>query len=268
MTNKTVYLSTMVLALVVLAGSSQAIASLSDGLVAQFSFESTIDDASDFNHVGVVTDAEYVDGATLSGLDFSGNPTSYLEVPHSDSLNPSAALTVSFWAKAERATNEWMGVLYKAAEEPVMGTGYRERVYSFWIGSNRVAHFSSTGEGAQQQSYCNSPPLAFRFNEFVHFAGVIDTLEQVMKVYVNGRFVAECDYPYSAIRSGSYPLRIGSPFIVDTDEGAFDGVMDEVKIYSKVLTDAEIKAEYLAGGGTSPNSPANSITIDTTARLG
>lgn len=61
-----------------------------------------------------------------------------------------------------------------------------------------------------------------------------------LKLYVNGQ-LAETTPANQPLSSHSYPLKIGARA---TGSNPFPGLVDEVKLYSRVLTAAEIKAEY------------------------
>ncbi len=208
------------------------------GLVAHYPFDGNANDTSGNGNNGTVYDAFFVGGKFGSGIEVSGNYSSYVEVPHSDSLSPSQAVTISLWAKALSPSPAYSSLIYKAGAPPTTCCG--DRVYSLWLRSDGGIHFASTPEGASNQVYCDSPGGLFGLNNFGHVAGVINTADHTMKIYVNGEQVQVCTNYGDKIRGGSYPLRIGGHFHTLGDQYNFDGVIDEVRIYNRALSQEEI----------------------------
>jgi hypothetical protein len=87
---------------------------------------------------------------------------------------------------------------------------------------------------------CNSASRGILVNEWTHVVGVVDAKGQLMEVYINGTLVKSCPYSRAGIRHGSFPLRVGGPFITLWDQSGLDGVLDEVRIYHRALTDDDV----------------------------
>jgi hypothetical protein len=83
--------------------------------------------------------------------------------------------------------------------------------------------------------------LVFQPEEWNHITFVYDFVEErrsIMKLYVNGEL--------DAIRTnaGSYSISSGEFSIGSSSEGNFDGVLDEILVFDRVLLDEEISAIY------------------------
>jgi hypothetical protein len=238
-------------------------AGLEDGLVAYYSFSGNANDESGNANHGAIHNAIFVDGKFGYGLEFSGSYDSYVEVPHNDSLTPSYAITISLWAKVLNSSGGYASLIYKAGEEPT-SVGFRDRIYSLWSHSQGL-HFTSTPDGASSQIQCNSPSDLYGLDEFVHFAGVIDTANHTMTIYFNANMVQNCSYFGDKIRGGNYPLRIGGHFHTLFDQFNFNGVIDEVRIYNRALSETEIRELYLL---QPTNQPPMAICQDVTVVAG
>lgn len=216
---------------------------LNDGLVAYYPFNGNANDESGNGNHGTIYNSTFVDGKSGSALEFSGDLTSYVEVPHSDSLSPSSAVSISLWAKEITASPAYSSLIYKAGGEPIGMFG--ERQYSLWTTASQAMHLTSTPEGSTNQIYTTSPNGSYVEGQFFHVAGVIDAPNHIMKIYVNGTKIQE--YPYSGdqIRTGNYPLRIGGHFYHNfCDQSNFNGIIDEVRIYNRALSETEIQELY------------------------
>jgi len=78
-----------------------------------------------------------------------------------------------------------------------------------------------------------------------------------LKLYVNGQ-LADTVPANQTLSSHSYPLKIGARA---TGSNPFLGLVDEVKLYSRVLTAAEVKAEYDAqNAGVPTGLSLNTLT--------
>jgi hypothetical protein len=217
-------------------------ASLNDGLVAYYPFNGDANDASGKGNNGIIYNATFVQGISGSGLQFTGNLDSYVEVPDNGTLSPSQAVTVSLWAKKITPSPAYSSLIYKAASEPIGWCG--DRQYTLWTTSSQGLHLTSTPEGSTSQIYTTSPAGLYVEGQFFHVVGVVDASNHIMKIYVNGIEVQE--YPYSGdqIRSGNYPLRIGGHFHYMGDQFNFGGIIDEVRIYNRALSDSEVQQLY------------------------
>lgn len=81
--------------------------------------------------------------------------------------------------------------------------------------------------------------------QWYHFAAVFDSVADVQYVYVNGALAASASNTLSTI-SNTTPFnnnRIGN----DSDTGEeFDGRIDDIRVYNRALTAAEVTALYNA----------------------
>ncbi|MBN1805161.1 MAG: LamG domain-containing protein [Sedimentisphaerales bacterium] len=177
------------------------------------------------NHGTLQNDAHKVigydgDAVMLDGID------DFVEVPHNTTLTVDNEVTVMAWINAGRyiAPNgeSWQGILSK---------GNSPRSYSLYTEVSQALHFSTNGVGTLSMG---TIPL----NEWVHVAAMVVGGQH--QYYINGE---------DAGLSGSGITLPGSadaaPVVIGrTQEGttrSFLGMIDDVRIYNRALTQQEIQ---------------------------
>ena len=215
-------------------------------LVLYFSFDEldgdmTIDHSLYGNNGNIQGAPELVDGKFGKALKFNGE-SDWIEVPHNSILTVTESVTVMAWINAERHmgpnNQRWQGILSK---------GNSPRSYSFYTESpSECLHFSGGGSG----SVCTGK---IALNEWQHVVGQVDS--GTHKYWLNGEPVGEFGdknaLPGEADTSVVY---VGT-----TAEGAnrrFLGLIDEVRIWNRALSEDEIRTEmetgYQAGTAVDP----------------
>jgi glucose/arabinose dehydrogenase/PKD repeat protein len=202
------------------------------GLVLAYGFEETTGtsatDASPSKNTGTVN------GATRSTAGRYGRALSFdgtndrVDVPDSTSLDLTTAMTLEAWVKPTSNTG-WRTVILKER-----GTG--GHVYALYSseGTAPIAEsFTSAYTGALGTS-----PLTL--NAWSHLATTYDGT--ALRLYVNGNQVASKAMT-GAMAATASPLRIGGNALWGE---YFAGLIDEVRIYNKALTTAQIQADMSA----------------------
>ncbi len=231
------------LMLLVIAGAS--LAGLNDGLVAYYPFNGNANDESGNNNNGTVN------GATLTS-DRSGNPNSaylfnggqYIEIPHSSTLNfGTGDITVSAWFKAPvGGIGTYGGIIGKELQV------YPNPSIILRISDQRLLQFAVLD--------CGTPPCGYDINwtvlstmrvdddVFHHAAGVRNSTGY--NLYLDGQLVANLvQSPKNADSNAN--LFIGSQ-AVRTGTGTaylpFNGIIDDVRVYKRALSESEIQQLY------------------------
>ncbi|MEY8838106.1 LamG domain-containing protein, partial [Cribrihabitans sp. XS_ASV171] len=89
--------------------------------------------------------------------------------------------------------------------------------------------------------------------EWVHVAAVFDRTNGQQRLYINGEPTVTEAMRTTVAQGTDAPLRIGWSREIDASYGAFDGAVDEVRLWSTARGDAEILADFasaLAGDET------------------
>jgi hypothetical protein len=190
-----------------------------------------VKDLSGHGNHGIVHGAEQVEGRAGGALSFKGKED-YVECKNSSSLNPTAALTVCAWIKVRSLR---AGYLVSKEDWKDGEHGYVLRADDIQTGKFKL----TIGDGTWHDARSDDPvDLA----EWHHVASTFDGKSMV--VFVDGR-----KGPPTTLEQPISPspgnLRIGCGSF-DTERD-FDGVIDEVAIFARALSDKEVQAVYAMG---------------------
>ena len=108
---------------------------------------SVVEDVSGYNNHGTIhgpdfscasDDPENTPSGIGCSLDFNGI-NNYVEIPHSQYMVPSGAITISFWLYLKQSiscsgANNWRSILYKSAGKAAATTGYDVTLEDIRIG--------------------------------------------------------------------------------------------------------------------------------------
>ena len=187
----------------------------------------TATDASGQSNNGTVSGATRNTGGRFGGaLSFDG-VNDWVTVADSNSLDLTTGMTFEAWVRPTAIGSSWRTVLLK--EQP------GDLIYALYAGdgTGRAAShiFTTTDRGV---SGTTATPL----NAWTHLATTYDGANQ--RLYVNGVQAASRAVT-GAVRVSTGALRIGGNNVW-TDEW-FAGLIDEMRVYNRALTAAEIQAD-------------------------
>lgn len=220
--------------------SPDAIAFPSDGLVAYYSFDdgSAIDTSGEGNH-GTVSGAVAAAGKSRNALSFDG--TDDRVTASSDGLGDTpTAFTISLWAKG--ATN---GVDYTYLLHRGVSSTLGDSVY--WIGTNNSDYITAGIDG----NFSNPTDVQLSDTEWRHVVLVWDG--STVSTYVDGVF--KVSYSDSSITNtvAGTTLAIADSYVTNTDRN-YSGLIDEVRIYNRALSAAEVASLFRFPGGVEPGT--------------
>ena len=228
-------------------GSTFAQINLDSMLVAYFPFNGNANDESVNNNNGTIY------GATLTADRFSADSSAYLfdgiddyiDCGNNNSLDITQSLTMSAWVKPDSTAG------------PV-ATKWKTEYVSFGGGSYylTIEYFSITYNGYESVSITNSDLLDEKV--FYHIVGIYNYETDSLFYYVNGELTNQIAVNGGEIPITSSKLLLGATrwYAPSFQEKYYKGVIDEVRIYSRAITDDEIT--YLYNG----QIPISIATID------
>ena len=201
--------------------------------------------AKDFSGNGndgnLVNGPTWVDGKYGKALSFDG-VDDYVEVPDSLSLNPKS-ITIEFWVyQISRNPNTWTFLVNKDGWK-----SYHLISEDVWA-TNRVG-FTVRVNGADYRLWTSKAIGSY----WSYLAFTYDASTGEQRTYVNGELDTEVLQPVGDIDTLAGPLRI-----TGSKAERFHGLIDEVRIYNRALTEEEIKSVYQIG---------NPIPAGTIARI-
>src|SRR5262245_19997230 len=202
---------------------------------------------------GTFSAATYASGKVNQAFSLNGS-SAFVEIPDSPSVSTSGAISIDAWinptttvafqtilSKYDSPANQLSYILGVNA-----GGGLRFVVYQ--NGNGSISRGVETAGGFVPTG------------TFTHVAATFDPATQAIKIYVNGADTNAALLAGSTSVSGIFQstaaIRIGN--VVNSGGGSvpFGGLIDEVDLFSRALSAAEVQAIYNAG--TPP--PANMIS--------
>jgi len=148
-------------------------------------------------------------------------------------------LTLSFWVKVDRLDHEYNALLNSK--------GWESGDLHFQIKRTGLAWANVNGKKASRPGYSGE---AIERGRWLHIVGVVSRTEETIRTYVNGQLEWEQAFRLDgSIAPGACGLGnwVDIPEKWQPVQRAFKGRMDEVAIWSRALSEKEIKAHYQAG---------------------
>jgi hypothetical protein len=202
------------------------------GLVAAYGFNegqgSVAADASGHGLAGAVSNAAWTSGRFGGALQFTGASDSLVTVPDTPLLDLSSAFTLSAWVDPQGAQSMEATVI---AKEIAGGLPYVLYASGNGVGPNAFALV----DGSYRQAAAAG---AIPTGTWSHLAATWDGA--TLSVYVDGVLAGSAAVSGDLAR-GSGALRIGGNTVFNNE--AFAGRLDEVRVYERALTAAEIQAD-------------------------
>ena len=221
------------------------------GLVAAYGFDegtgATTADQSGSGNTGTLANTAWAgagNGKFGNALSFNGS-TSLVTAANSASLNLTTGMTIEAWVKPTSLAS-WNTVVFKER------TGYYGWAMYANTGTNRPSanNFTSGDNDVRGTAQV-------AVNTWTHLAATYDGT--VLALYVNGTQAATL-VASGAMNSGTGSLRIGGNTIWGE---YFNGLIDEVRVYNRALSAAEITTDMnksvTAPDTTPPTAPTNFV---------
>lgn len=210
------------------------------------------------NHQPSLTNnISFTDGKVGQGVTFGQG--GFIEIPETEDLRLQR-ITIETWVKplGPGPNNDFFGGKIFSKDLP-MPEGNRASTLAInWSNDNRfIFGFGAFDDGVEKIISTNTFPTGV----FHHVAATYDG--QIFKLYVNGQLEGQMPLVKTLNYDSALPFCIGSTSASYRAVGfprTFDGVIDELAIYDRALTDTEIANIVLAdslGKCSSPNNPSS-----------
>ena len=206
--------------------------------------------------------------AGVVGVGMLFNNESYLERPHEPALEPTN-LTLEAWVKFRQFPKDpdpCVWIVNKNGDELTDGN------YALAVSHGNVGAYLNIGGGRDNCYFAWSSGNPILSNAWNHLALTYDG--QDLKVYCNGALqnskavnhrlgvgTPTSDVGGRQRSTGSGVLRIGKR---DDNSVAFNGILDEIRIYDRALSAEEIATQYAhpSALGTQPSTTSSQLTAD------
>jgi PKD repeat protein len=224
------------------------------GLVAAYDFDGInglkIADASGTGNLGTIKEAVSITtGHSGNALKFDG-VNDWVTINDSASLDPTTGMTLEAWVYPQSLTGGGKTVILK---EKSGG-----EVYALYAREDANLPVSYFNDGGSYHGVFGTKALTL--NQWTHLVGTYDGKYQ--RLYVNGSQVAQ-QAQSSSIQQSTGELRIGGNSLWSE---FFNGYIDEVRIYNRALTPAEVS--YNMATAVSVSNPSQFFMGDKTIEPG
>lgn len=224
-------------------------ASAAEGLVAAYNFNessgTTTADLSGNGHVGTLNSGvNFYSGGRYNGAAQFNGTTGMITIADAPDLRFSNTMTLEAWVKPT-SLNGWRSILLK--EKP------NWLVYGLYANTNANVPYAEINNGMAGTDARGDTQLPL--NAWTHLSATYNGT--TLKMYVNGIEAATKTFS-GTIESSTNPLQIGANSIWGEH---FEGLIDDVRLYNRVLSQAEIQADMDKEVGiTSSVSPSPSLS--------
>jgi Concanavalin A-like lectin/glucanases superfamily len=234
-------------------------AGLDDGLMAYWKFDGNALDSSGNGNHGIIR------GGATPTADHNGNEgmayqfdgiNGYIGVPDSPTLHSLNQRTISMWFRFDGANVLNMPMLHQGShtQRPDGCEATRELSVQFYP-SNHAVQTISAGDGGCQRLLAGLAPMDRGWHQMTT---VIDRLVlHKMQTYIDGELAASIPDDYRSFNRSSEELRLAWT-VEESRYRPFHGALDEVRIYERALSKAEVRELFLA------TLPVSGVTLGLT----
>ena len=239
----------LALLIFLLARPSRVVAQTA-GLVAAYSFNegsgTTVSDSSGNNLTGIIVGASWTTGGRYgNALSFNGS-SSYVDLGNPTALQLTGSMTLEAWINAAVNPADDGQIVAKSD-----GTGGWQFKTSPDTGPHTFGVAVSGSSGSNVQRYSTT---VRSLNTWYHVAGVYNATTGTLDIYVNG--VLDDGTLRGTIPTGQVNQTVNVNIGRRTGGFYFNGIIDEVRIYNRALSQAEIQTDMNTpiGSGTPPDT--------------
>ena len=225
----------------------------SSGPIAYYSFSGNADDRSGNGNDGLarrVSKTKDKSGQTRKAVGFRGAMNEYVIVNNFPDITNDLSITA------------WIKPGGRLDMHPIVTKGYVREPYTLWLvgggGASGGLYFMiNWGTNARLDCWSHSSIKVAR--DWNHVAGVKDSSDNKVKLFVNGVRTAECNYARPIV-SNNEPLYIGSSY--PGGHEYYRGDMDEICIFNRALSDKEVATISSTHENSCPSDVPSLISIN------
>lgn len=247
-----------VVALICMAGFVQESVLAQSGLVASYSFNegtgTTLADASGNSNNGTISGAVWTTGRYGNALRFNGS-NNYINLLNPAALRLTGSMTLSAWVNAAANPADDGQIIAKSNN----AAGWQLKT-SPDTGANTFGVTISASSSSHVQRYSST---ARALNTWYHVAGVYNASARTLDIYVNG--VLNNGVLSGTVPASQFNSTVNANIGRRTGGFYFNGILDEMRIYNRALTQAEIQADMntpigVSGPDTQPPTTPSNLT--------
>ncbi|MGE0821974.1 MAG: LamG-like jellyroll fold domain-containing protein [Candidatus Binatia bacterium] len=226
-----------------------------NGLVAHWRLDdgsgNVASDASGHGHSGaLIARPTWVSGKINGALSFDGTSDYVAANGAAADFNKSAGTIVAWLYRTFPDTTTRYPTLVS------IGAGVNDNVELFYFPRDDMFHFHYKGDGVNDVVAVDAGEIPA--NRWVHIAMSWDTSADALKAYIDGRQMGTTQTTLGRWVGATNKAYIGSAINTGPSVTGWQGLVDDVQLYTRALSGSEIQTLFLAGGGaTQPSAPFN-----------
>ncbi|HQT44924.1 MAG TPA: LamG domain-containing protein, partial [Candidatus Micrarchaeota archaeon] len=206
-------------------------------LVGMWNFDGSLADSSAYGNNGTSVNTSFAAGKYGNGIYCNGN-SQYVSVPNSQSLNITGPMTLSVWINRAGISSQSSGVIiHKESGGAAINGGY-------YLGDDNLTYSNISWRIRDSNNnftvLTTTSPISN--NQWHHIAVVFNGT--ALFLYVDGVLNNSIPSSITSIGGTTTLLGIGAPQSSPT--WGFNGSIDEVRIFNRSLSAAEVKQLYLS----------------------
>ena len=238
---------------------------LRDGLVAHWTAEGTANDGAGQNHGTLKNGAGFAPGRTGQAFKLDGEDD-YVDFGNAKALRITGSQTIAMWIRPDRLGSR---------QNPLAKDFGGEGTITLEASGHLNYYFGPVGN--QRTPYCNldttghgylvhrrsielktwGTQARIKAGQWAHIAVVRNLDSGKLRWYVNGKKIIQCVSPFSVAKATKRPLYLGKGYVKN-----FAGLIDEVAIWNRALTDQEVNHVCKAGLSSPMRSSGTKILIN------
>ena len=185
----------------------------------------------------LISDSSYSQMYWNQSCSFAGNSNSYIRVQNSSSIDLTGSFTIEAWVNPSTLSGLSKGIVAKGGS---LGTFLK---YSLRL--NTSGRFSVITNGSPRLTSKTNTPV--RINEWNHVSVTYNSSTNLFSIYLNGILDTTAVIAGAAPGTNSDSLFIG----ISGTATPFSGQLDEVRIWNRELSSAEVSRYMRTSLGTS-----------------
>ncbi len=232
---------------------STASASLTDGLVAHYTFDDNTNDSAGTNNGTASGGPSYVEGKVGKALQFDGT-NDYITLSNTSAADMTTNnFTVSLWLKTNTTATTQYRLISKRGSDG----------YEIYLGSGQnglAAYCDTTGGGCLNDN--NLGTASVRDMKWHHAVVVFDRSGN-MTGYVDGNVGSSPSNISAAVGSMTVAQNLMIGQYSNGGGDYFNGTLDDVRVYNRALSADEIIQLYNQSSDSTPDIPVEEVPDDT-----
>ena len=198
-------------------------------------------DSSLYRNNGTVISATWNSSGKYNGAYMFDGVNSLIQVANNLAVNVTGNLTVAAWIKASSwQADSWRGTII--GKDEWSGAGSLSKGYVLRAGNNGALSFTVSTLGSVSWREALTPSL-MSANTWYYVTGTFNGTTTL--AYINGVRQGSNSASHSLMGASNYPLEIGKdPYGSETNYRRFNGSIDEVRIWNRSLSAAEVYEQY------------------------